>query len=171
MAAFTPLMTRFCMGEDSWLARSNNTASKPGTSEARNSKGKPRRNKHKRHKHGDKTNNTTVNAGFRVSKYGQRKEPPKNTNPGPSSLNRILARQCQIHGTPETPATHTNRECWVFKQAGKAGAKHEEGSQSDDSDEEPRFPNTGGQKKSPPYSIGECGKYHPNGPLGLDIHP
>ena len=91
-----------------------------------------------------------VNAGFRGSKSGQRKVPPKNTNPGPSSLDRILARQCQIHGTPETPATHTNRECWVFKQVGKAGAKNEEGSQSDDSDEEPRSPNTGGQKK-PPY--------------------
>ena len=48
-------------------------------------------------------------------------------------------------------ATHTNRECWVFKQAGRAGSKNERGSQSDDSDEEPRPPNTGVQKKFPPH--------------------
>ena len=41
MAALTTIMTRFCAGEDSWLARSNNTASNPGTSEARDSNGKP----------------------------------------------------------------------------------------------------------------------------------
>ena len=136
MASLTTLMTRFCAGEDSWLARSTNTASKPGISEARDSNGKSRRNKHKRRKYGENAKNTAVNAGFRGSKYGQRKGLLKNTNPGPSSLDHILARQCQIHGTPETPATHTNRECWVFKQAGKAGAKDEEGSQSDDSDED-----------------------------------
>ena len=32
MAALTTLMTHFCAGEDSWLARSNNTASNLGTS-------------------------------------------------------------------------------------------------------------------------------------------
>ena len=48
MAALMAPMTRFCAGEDSWLASSNNNASKPGTSEARNSNGKPRRNRHKR---------------------------------------------------------------------------------------------------------------------------
>ena len=105
MAALTTLMTRFCAGEDSWLARSNNTASKPGTSEERDSNGKPRRNKHKRRKYGENAENTAVNAGFRGSKSGQRKGPPKNNNPGPSSLDRILDRQCQIHGTPGTPAT------------------------------------------------------------------
>ena len=152
MAALTTLMTRFCAGEDSWLARSNNTASKPGTSEARDSNGKPRCNKHKRRKYGENAKNTAGNAGFRGSKSGQRKGPPKNNNSGPSSLDRILDRQCQIHGTPETPATHTNRECWVFKQAGRVGAKNGEGgSQNDDGDEEPRSPNTGGQKKFAPH--------------------
>ena len=52
MAALTTLMTRFCAGEHSWLAHSNNTASNPGTSEARDSNSKPRRNKHKRRKNG-----------------------------------------------------------------------------------------------------------------------
>ena len=57
----------------------------------------------------------------------------------------------QIHDTPGTPANHTNRECWVFKQAGKSNAESKEkGSQSDDDDEEPRPPKTGGQKKFPP---------------------
>ena len=32
MAALTTLMTRFCTGEDSWLARNNNTSRNPGTS-------------------------------------------------------------------------------------------------------------------------------------------
>ena len=32
MVALTTLMTRFCTGEDSWLARNNNTSRNPGTS-------------------------------------------------------------------------------------------------------------------------------------------
>ena len=110
MVALMTLMTRFCAGEDSWLARSNNTASNPGTSEARDSNGKPRRNKHKRRKHGENAEDTTVNAGFSGSKSNQRKGPLKNDNSGLSSLDCILDRPCQIHGTPGTPANHTNRE-------------------------------------------------------------
>ena len=138
MAALITLMTRFCAGEDSWLARSNNTASNPGTSKARDSNDKPQRNKHKRRKNGDNTKDTAVNAGFSGSKFGQRKKPFKNNNSGPSSLYRILDRPCQIHGTPGTPANHTNKECWVFKQAGRSGAENKEkGSQTDDDDKEP----------------------------------
>ena len=62
MAALTALMTRFCVGEDSWLARSNNNASEPGTSEARKSNGKPRRNRHNRRSNGDNTDDTTDSA-------------------------------------------------------------------------------------------------------------
>ena len=40
MAALTALMTRFCAGEDSWLARSTNTANETGPSEAKSSTGK-----------------------------------------------------------------------------------------------------------------------------------
>ena len=47
MAALTSLMTRFCAGEDSWLAHSKNTASEAGPSEVKNSNGKLRRSKHK----------------------------------------------------------------------------------------------------------------------------
>ena len=47
MAALTTLMTRFCAGEDSWLACSNNTSSKPGHSKSRYDNGKPQRSKHK----------------------------------------------------------------------------------------------------------------------------
>lgn len=39
MAALTSLMTRFCAGEDSWLARSD--TSDPGTSKIRDGNGKP----------------------------------------------------------------------------------------------------------------------------------
>ena len=111
MAALTTLMTRFYAGEDSWLAHSNNTTSNTGKLEARDSNGKPRRNKHKRCKHGESTEDTTVNAEFNSSKSGQRKGPLKNDNSGPSSLDRILDRPCHIHGKPGTPANHTNREC------------------------------------------------------------
>ena len=151
MAALTTLMTRFCAGEDSWLARSNNTATNLGTSEARDSNGKPRHNKHKRHQNGDNIEDTAVNARFSGSKSGQQKKPFQKNNSGPSSLDRILDRPCQIHGTPGTPANHTNRECWVFKQADRSGAENKEkGSQSDDNDEEPRSPNKGGQRRFPP---------------------
>ena len=132
------------------MARSNNTANNPGTSEARDSNGKPRRNKHKRRKKGENTEDTAVNARFSNSKSGQRKKSFKRNNPGSSSLDCILDRSCQIHGTPDKPANHTNRDCWVFKQAGKLNAENKDkGLQSDD-DKEPRRPNTGGQKKFPP---------------------
>ena len=122
MAALTALMTRFCAGEDSWLACSNNNASKPGTSEARNSNSKPRCNRHKCRNNDNNTDDTAVNAGFSGSKSGQRKNPFKRSNSGSSSLHRILDRPCQIHDTPDKPANHTNRICWVFKQAGKLNA-------------------------------------------------
>ena len=50
-------------------------------------------------------------------------KPFKQSTPGPSSLDRILDRSCQIHDTPDKPANHTNRDCWVFKQAGKLNAE------------------------------------------------
>ena len=145
MAALTTLVTCFRAAEHSWLARSNNNASEPGTTKARNSNGKPRRNRHKRRSNGDNTEDTAVNAGFSGSKSGQRKKPFKRNNSGPSSLDRILDRPCQIHGTPDKPPNHTNRDCWVFKQADKLNAKNrEKGSQTKDDDKEPQQPNTGG---------------------------
>ena len=97
---------------------------------------KPRNN-------GDNTEDTTVNAGFSGSKSGQRKKALKINNPGSSSLDRILDRSCQIHGTPDKPANHTNRDCWVFKQAGKINAENKDKGLHRDDDEEPRRPNTG----------------------------
>ena len=101
MAALTTLMTRFYAGEDSWLACSNNMTKSPGNSDTKDNNGRSRRNKHKRRINGDNTEDTTVNAGFRGSKPGQRKKPFKRNPSGPSSLDRILDRSCQIHGTPE----------------------------------------------------------------------
>ena len=92
MAALTSLMTRFCTGKDSWLARSG--TSDPGTSEVRDGNGKPRRNKSKRRNNEDSPDNTAVNAGFRGSRPGQRKKPFKGSRDGPSSLNKILDRLC-----------------------------------------------------------------------------
>ena len=137
-------MTRFCAGEDSWLARSG--TSDPGTSEVRDGNGKPQRNKNKRRNNEDSSDNTTVNTGFRGSLPAQRKKPFKGNKDGPSSLKKILDKLCQIHGTPEKPANHTNRECWVFKQADKLNAEHKGRETPSEDEDEPRQPNTGGRK-------------------------
>ena len=81
MTALTALMTRFCAGEENWLARKSNNASDPGTSEIRDGNGKPRRSKHKRQ---NNNKDTTVNAKFSGSKSGQRKKPFKGNKDGPS---------------------------------------------------------------------------------------
>ena len=75
------------------------------------------------------------------------KKPFKQSTPGPSSLDHILDRSCQIHGTPEKPANHTNRDCWVFKQAGKLITENKDKGPHSDDEEEPRQPHTGGQKR------------------------
>ena len=64
-------------------------------------------------------------------------------------MDRILDCLCQIHGTPEKPANHTNKDCWVFKQAGKLSAENRDKGLHRDDEEEPRQPNTGGQKRFP----------------------
>ena len=105
MAALTALMTRFCAGEDSWLAHRSNSTSDPGTSEARDGNGKPRHNKNKRRSNNEGTQDIRVNVGFSGSKTGQRKKPFKANRDGPSSLDKILDRPCQIHGAPTNPPT------------------------------------------------------------------
>ena len=77
MAALTTLMTRFCAGEDSWLARSNNITKSPGNSDTKDKNGRSRRNKHKRQINSANTEYTTGNAGFKGSKPGQRKKVKK----------------------------------------------------------------------------------------------
>ena len=150
MAALTTLMTHFCAGEDSWLARSNNISKNHGTSDTKDGNSRSRRNKHTRRINSDNSEDTVVNAGFKGSKPGQQKKPFKRSTPSPSSLDRILDRSCQIHGTPDKPANHTNRDCWLFKQAGKLNAENKDkGSHSND-EEEPRQSNTRGQKSFPP---------------------
>ena len=146
MAALTNLMTRFCAGEDSWLARKGN--GDPSTSEIRDGNGKPRRNKNKRQNKEESPDSTTVNAGFRGSQPDQNKKPFKGTKDGPSDLNRVLHRLCQIHGTPEKPANHTHRECWVFKQAVKLNAEHKGSETPSEDKDEPRQPTRGARKNS-----------------------
>src|SRR4051812_45663573 len=105
MAALTTLMTCFCAEEESWLARSNNMTKSPGNSDTKDNNGRSRRSKHKRRINSDNGEDTTVNAGFRGSKPGQRKKPFKRNTPGPSSLDRNFDRSCQIHGTPTSQPT------------------------------------------------------------------
>src|SRR3954462_8350031 len=115
MAALTSLMTRFCAGEDNWLARCN--PSDPSTSEIRDGNGKPPRNKDRRRIKGKSPKSTAVNAGFKGSRQNQTKPPLQDNRDDPSSLKRILDRICQIHSIPGRPANHTHRDCWVFKQS------------------------------------------------------
>ena len=49
----------------------------------------------------------------------------------------MLDRSCQIHGTPDKPANHTNRDCWVFKKVGKLNAENRDKGLHSDDDEEP----------------------------------
>ena len=66
-------------------------------------------------------------------------------------MEKILDRPCQIHGQPDKPANHTNRNCWVFKQAGKLNTEHKGRRPPGDSDdEETHQPNTEGEKQFPP---------------------
>ena len=65
MAALTTLMTRFCAGEDSWLARRNNLSKNPGNSDTKDKSGRTRQNKKKRRVSSDSNEDTAVNAGFR----------------------------------------------------------------------------------------------------------
>ena len=67
MAALTTLMTRFCAGEDSWLARSDNTSRNLGTSDTKDANGRPRRNRHKRDDNGDNTNDTATTEIYTLS--------------------------------------------------------------------------------------------------------
>ena len=62
MAALTTLMTRFCVGEDSWLARSNNISKNHGTSDTKDNNGRSHRNKHKRRINGDNAEDTAEKA-------------------------------------------------------------------------------------------------------------
>ena len=86
MAALTTLMTRFCAGEDNWLARSNILSKNPGNSDTKDKSGRTRRNKKKRRVNSDINEDTVVNAGFKGYKSGQRKKPFKKNTQGPSSL-------------------------------------------------------------------------------------
>ena len=151
MTALIALMSRFCAGEDSWLARRSNSASDAGTSEIQDGNGKPRQSIHNSSNDNERSHNTTVNAGFRNPKPGQRKKPFKAKRDEPSNLDRILDQPCQIHSHPNKPANHTNRNCWVFKQAGKLNAEHRRRRPPGDRDDgKIHQRNTGGQKQSPP---------------------
>ena len=102
MATLTALMNRFCAGEDNQLARKSNDASGPGTSEIQDGNGKPRRTEY------NNIRDTAENARFHNPKPGQWMNPLKANQDGPSTLDRILDRPCQIQGHPDMPANHTN---------------------------------------------------------------
>ena len=140
-------MTHFCAGEDSWLARCS--TSDPSTSEVKDGNGKPRRSKDQRRNKGNSPKSTAVNAGFNSSQQGQQKPPSKGARDELSSLNKILDQICQIHSTPDKPANHTHRECWVFKQSDKLNAEHKGQDTPSEDEDEPRKQSTEKQKNFP----------------------
>ena len=147
MAALTSLMTRFCAGEDSWLARCS--TSDPSTPEIRDGNGKSRRRKDQRWNKEKSPKSTAVNAGFKSSRQNQRKPPLKDNRDELSNLNKILDKICQIHSTPGKPANHTHRDCWVFKQSGKLNAEHKGLDTPSEDDDEPHKQSTRKQKDFP----------------------
>ena len=64
-------------------------------------------------------------------------------------MDKILDRPCQIHGTPNKPANHSNENCWVFKQAGKLNTEHKGKGPPSEDDDEPHQQSTGKQKTFP----------------------
>ena len=147
MAALASLMTRFCAGEDNWLARCS--TSDPSTSEVRDGNGKPRRNKDQRRNKRNIPKSTAVNAGFKSSRQNQRKPPLKDNRDELSNLNKILDKICQIHSIPGKPANHTHRDCCVFKQSGKLNTEHKGLDTPIEDDDEPHKQSTGKQKNFP----------------------
>src|SRR3954463_13040500 len=147
MAALTSCMTRFCAGEDSWLARCS--TSDPSTSETRDGNRKPRRNKDRRWTKEKSPKSTTVNARFKSSRQNQTKPPLQDNRDDPSNLNKILDRICQIHSTPGKPANHTHRDCWVFKQFGRLNAEHKGLDTPSEDEDEPQKQSTRKQKNFP----------------------
>ena len=135
MSTLTSLMTRFCVGEDSWLARCS--TSDPSTSEIIHGNGKSRRRKHQRRNKEKSPKGTAVNAGFKSSRPNNKTPPLKDNNDELSNLNKILGRICQIHSTPGRPANHTHRDCWVFKQSGRLNAEHKGLNASSEDDDKP----------------------------------
>src|SRR3954467_8331454 len=147
MAALTSFMTRFCAGEDSWLARCS--TSDPSTSETRDGNGKPRRNKDRRWTKENSPKSTAVNAGFKNSRQNQKKPPLQDNRDDLSNLNKILDRICRIHSTPGRPANHTHRDCWVFKQFGRLNAEHKGLDTPSEDEDEPQKQSTRKQKNFP----------------------
>ena len=143
MAALTSLMTRFCAGEDSWLARCS--TSDPSTSEVRDGNGKPRRSKDQRRTRGNSPKSTAVNARFKSSWQNHKNLPLKDNSHELSNLNKILDKICQIHSTPRKPANHTHRDSWVFKQSGKLNVGHKGLDTPSEDDDDPHKQSTGKQ--------------------------
>ena len=146
MAVLTSLMTRFCAGEDSWLARCS--TSDPSTSEVRDGNGKPQRRKDQRRTKENGPKNTAVNARFKSSRPNNKTLPLKDNSDELSNLNKILDRLCQIHGTSGKPANHTHKDCWVFKQSGRLNAEHK-GLDTPSESDEPQKQHSGKQKTFP----------------------
>ena len=103
-ATLTSLMTRFCAGEDSWLAYSS--TNDPSTSEIRDGNGKPRRRKDRRRNKEKSPKNTAVNTGFKSSRLSNKTLPLKDNSDELSNLKKIgsdmsnpqyLRKACKPH--------------------------------------------------------------------------
>ena len=110
MSALTSLMTRFCTGKVNWLARRSHNPEDPRTSEVQDGNRKPKHNKNKHRHNNSDANDTAINAGFRNSRPGQRKKPPKGNRDRPTRWTRSwrdLARSTALKRSPPTTPTVT----------------------------------------------------------------
>lgn len=134
------MMTRFCAGEDTRLAKKRAVEKTPGSSDTKDGNGKSRRNCR---------NKCQAGGGKKRQFQG------KKGKGGNSTLDKILDQPCDIHGPKkdgDPPATHTNQNCWVHKkamQSGKGNADKPNPCNKDDEDEPQPGKGNGGQKQFP----------------------
>jgi hypothetical protein len=127
MAALTQLMTHFCAGEDSSLARRINPNDDPSTSGVCEGNGKPRRHKKNKHRNRGQSSDAeegAVNAGFSGQRGDNKRKPFQGSKDGPSMLDKILDKPCAIHGT-QTRAYYTLKPELLGNQAGQKDSGRE----------------------------------------------
>lgn len=124
MLELMEMMTRFCACEDAWLTKKKGRTEDPGPSEKKDGNGKSWKNRKNKHQNKSPKDDKEVNAGFsnQQSSGKKRQFQSKKGGGGGSALDKILDQPCAIHRTKkdgDLPVNHTNRNYWVFKQAGK----------------------------------------------------
>lgn len=132
MAALTKFMAKFCAGGDDRLMRRGNRNGDPGIAKDR-----------------DYNDTKDVNARPPNQHRGSKRKHVQGSRRGPSTLDQILDKPCAIQGAPDSPATHSNQNCWVIKQAGKIAADYQDRGRGHSSNKAQHGPGSSSQKEFP----------------------